>query len=95
MVAGASDTMQKRQVQEVSYPRAGGGAGESSGGRPRVSFDADEEVIMQESPSMAESPGTLDYSPGLQEQEEDSESEEEAQKKTWGASRKGGTQQAR
>src|SRR5205807_1248195 len=94
-VAGSRDTMGKRQARQVSYPRAGGGAGESPGGRPRVNFDADEEVIMRESPPMAESPGTLDYSPGPQEQEEDSESEEEAQKKTRRASRKAGTQRAR
>ena len=50
---------------------------------------------MWDSPPMAESPGTLDYSPGPQEQEEDSESEEEAQKKTRRASRKAGTQRAR
>jgi len=66
-VTGARDTMRKRQEREVSYPRAGGGAGESSGGRPRVSFDVDEEVIMRESPPMAESPGMLTYSPGPQE----------------------------
>src|SRR5436853_2041524 len=94
-VAGARDRRRKRQAREVSYPRAGGGAGESSGGSLWVSFDADEEVIMRESPPMAESPGTLDYSPGPQEQEEDSESEEEVQKKTRRASRKAGTQRAR
>src|SRR5437588_10332077 len=87
--------MRKRQAREVSSPKAGGSAGESSGSRPRVSFDADEEVIMREPPSMAESLGTLDYSLGPQEQEEDSESEEEVQKKTRRASRKVGTQRAR
>ena len=50
---------------------------------------------MRESPPMAESPGTLDYSPGPQEQEEDLESEEEAQKKMRRASRKVGTKRAR
>ena len=60
-LAGTRDTMRKRQAREVLYPRAGGSAGESSHHRPRVSFEADEEVIVEDTPPMAESPGTLDY----------------------------------
>ena len=62
MVAGARDTMRKWQAREVSYPRARGSV-EPAATRPWISFDADEELIMQEPSSMVESPGTLNYSP--------------------------------
>jgi len=78
------DAMRKRQVRDVSYPRAGGNAAGPAG--PRVSFtEDDDELIMQKPPALAEQ----------SESEEEEEETPPAKKATRRASRKTGTQRAR